>query len=101
MNNSYVIDENNVVYKGETYTAFDNGGKCEECAFYIGNDVASCTDENGFMSFLQRNGFWCLYSSRKDSKTIQWKKVSTSYVAKEALDNRTEFDKMVCDSILG
>lgn len=98
MSDTYKIDENNIVVKGNHYVAIDDiegtgCGGCRRC--YLGKSACG-----GLKRTLS---FWCEGSNRKDGRHVIWVDVLKEKKAKSqiVIDNRSEYDKLVCDTILG
>lgn len=96
MNDSYVIDKNNVVFEDVFYYAEEivNGKCCEGCEF-----INNCS-RSGFHWFLRHRSIECIRVVGDGYNTghIRWKKCEEK---SKVVDSRTEFAKMVCDTILG
>lgn len=83
---NYVIDKHHVVYMGKHYKTVINGNEtnfCRDCIF-----VGSCLGD----SFL-KDEITC--GKDEDGNRMIWAEV------KVMIDNRSEYDKMVCDILLG
>lgn len=97
MSNSYIYDENHVVYKGKHYKTVIKDEECTGCVFYYRGEVSgSQCSMNGFWKFLRDSKIYC-NSLRKDKEFVVWEEV----VMENENDKRSEFEKDVARMILG
>lgn len=105
---SYVIDQDHVCFMGKHYVTVDSIGVCRACAFYKrdGHNTCILQGTENFLNFLHDEDFGCCKGERRDRRYVTWKLIEEpvslgSQEESEQIDNRSEFEKDVANSILG
>jgi hypothetical protein len=95
MEKAYKIseDEKCLYYKGDEYESLPCTDACTGCAFENGN---LCNEIFGSVS---RGTTMCYGVDRKDSISSIWKLVK--HFKQNVIDNRSEYDKLIGDILLG